>query len=65
MHCEVEVDGRLRRVVVHRVGTGVSVEIDGRRYDARSEQGFLEPGTLVEVLRVEGPGLVVRPAKGN
>jgi biotin carboxyl carrier protein len=30
VHYEIEVDGRLRQVVVHRVGEGFAVEIDGR-----------------------------------
>ena len=30
MHYEIEVEGRLRRVVVHRVGDGFAVEVDGR-----------------------------------
>ena len=30
VHYEIEVEGRLRRVVVHRVGDGFAVEVDGR-----------------------------------
>ena len=30
MHYEIEVEGRLRQVVVHRVGEGFAVEVDGR-----------------------------------
>jgi len=30
VHYEIEVDGRLRQVIVHRVGEGFAVEIDGR-----------------------------------
>jgi biotin carboxyl carrier protein len=29
---EIEVDGRLRQVVVHRVGEGFAVDVDGRRW---------------------------------
>ncbi|MEP7307214.1 MAG: biotin/lipoyl-containing protein [Acidobacteriota bacterium] len=32
MQYEIEVDGRLRQVVVHRVGDGFAVEVDGRRW---------------------------------
>lgn len=38
------------------------VEVDGRRYDARSESGVLPAGTPVIVTRVEGTELIVRRA---
>jgi biotin carboxyl carrier protein len=32
VHYEIEVEGRLRRVAVHRVGDGFAIEVDGRSW---------------------------------
>ena len=41
------------------------VEIEGRRYDVESEGAFLEVGTEITVVQVEGTRVVVRPSSKN
>ncbi len=40
-----------------------AVEVDGKRYDARSERGVVEKGRPVEVVRIEGSEMVVKDAQ--
>ncbi len=43
-----------------------AVEVEGKRFDARSERGVVEKGNSVEVVRVEASELVVkRVERGN
>lgn len=37
-----------------------AVEVEGKRYDARSERGVVDKGIAVEVTRVEGVELIVK-----
>ncbi len=37
-----------------------AVEVEGERYDARSERGIVEKGSPVEIVRIEGSEMVVR-----
>lgn len=37
-----------------------AVEVEGKRYDARSERGVVEKGNPVEVVRIEGSEMVVK-----
>jgi membrane-bound serine protease (ClpP class) len=39
-----------------------AVEFDGRRFDCQAESGFIEAGTTVRVVAVNGTRVVVRPA---
>ena len=56
MEYEVEVNGRVRQVALHRAGGHFSVSVDGRlwhvdavRLDVRTLSLIVEPGTSYEV----------------
>jgi hypothetical protein len=53
-----EMVGRVGRAATEMLPWGV-VEIDGTPFDAMSESGPVEPGAIVEAVRVEGRALVV------
>ena len=55
-----ELDGR-EGVVVSDLRPSGAVEIDGRPVDVVTESGYVEAGTKVRVVRVEGARVVVEP----
>jgi biotin carboxyl carrier protein len=53
LHYEIEIDGRLRRVIVQRLGDGFAIEVDGGRWHVDAAR--IDPQTLSLIVGTVAP----------